>query len=85
MHRTIEASVPAESVDAIVRELKKDKNVVGLNVLRGVSVKPPGDTLLIHVLNRGADDVMRTIRSHIPGESFSIITSEVASISDPEN
>lgn len=85
MHRTIEASVPAESVDAIVRELKKDKNVVGLNVLRGVSVKPPGDTLLIHVLNRGADDVMRTIRSHIPGESFSIITSEVASINDPEN
>ena len=85
MHRTIEASVPSAKTDAIVRELERQAHVVGLNVLRNVSVKPPGDTLLIHVLNRGADDVLRTIRAHVSAESFSIITSEVASINDPEN
>ena len=85
MHRTIEASVPSSSTDAIVRELERQPHVVGLNVLRDVSVKPRGDTLLIHVLNRGADDVLRTIRAHVSGDSFSIITSEVASINDPEH
>lgn len=85
MHRTIEASVPSASADAIIRELERNAHVVGLNVLRNVSVKHPGDTLLIHVLNRGADDVLRVIRAHVPGDSFSIITSEVASINDPKN
>lgn len=85
MHRTIEASVPSAHVDAITQELEKHPCVVGLNVLRGASLKPPGDTLLIHVLNRGADDVLRSIRAHVPSGSFSIITSEVASINDPEH
>ena len=85
MHRTIEASIPSESTDAIVEELEQQSCVVGLNVHRNVSVKPRGDTLLIHVLNRGADDVLRTIRAHVPAESFSIITSEVASINDPKH
>ena len=85
MHRTIEASVPSASTDAIVRELERNAFGVGLNVLRQASIKPPGDTLLIHVLNRGADDVLRTLRQHMAGDSFSIVTSEVASISDPEH
>lgn len=85
MHRTIEASVSPESTDAIVEELERQPHVVGLNVLRRASVKPPGDTLLVHVLNRGADDVLRTIRSHVSAGSFSIITSELASINDPSH
>ena len=85
MHRTIEASVESHRTDKIIEELKDHKYVLGLNVLRNVSVKPPGDTLLIHVLNKGADDVLRTIRSHTSSSHFSIITSEVASINDPQN
>ena len=85
MHRTIEASVPSARTDAIVEALQRQPCVVGLNVLRHASVKPAGDTLLVHVLNRGADDVLRTIRAHVSSDSFSIITSEVASINDPEH
>lgn len=85
MHRTIEASVESHRTDRIIQELESHPYVVGLNVLRNVSVKPPGDTLLVHVLNKGADDVLRTIRSHTSDSHFSIITSEVASINDPQN
>ena len=85
MHRTIEASVESHRTDKIVQELETHPYVVGLNVLRHVSVKPPGDTLIVHVLNKGADDVLRTIRSHTSEANFSIITSEVASINDPQH
>ena len=85
MHRTIEASVQSEITDGIVKELEQQPHVVGLNVFRRVSVKPPGDTLIIHVLNKGADEVLRTINSHTSGTSFSVVTSEVASINDPEH
>ena len=85
MHRTIEVSVHSDKTDGILRELTQHPHVMGLNVLRQASHKPVGDTLLIHVLNRGADDVLRTIRAHVPDGSFSIVTSEVASINDPQH
>lgn len=85
MHRSIEASIPCANTEAITKDLLLNPNVVGLNVLRNASLKPPGDTLLIHVLNRGADDVLRTVCDHVPDGAFSIITSEIASISDPKN
>jgi len=85
MHRTIEASVSSERTDAIVKELSGHPQVVGLNVLRSASLKPPGDTLSIHVLNKGADDVLRTLTKFTAGSDFSIITSELASINDPKN
>jgi hypothetical protein len=53
MHRAIEASIPSEKTDAIVKELMIHPQVVGLNVLHKVSLKPPGDTILIHVLTKG--------------------------------
>lgn len=85
MHRTVEASVSSERTDAIVKELLVHPHVVGLNVLRSASLKPAGDTLSIHVLNKGIDDVMRTLTRHTDGSDFSIITSELASISDPKH
>lgn len=85
MHRTIEASVSSERTDDIVKELLVHPHVVGLNVIRSVALKPPGDTLLIHVLNKGADDVMQTLTKYTAGSDFSIVTSELASISDPKN
>ena len=85
MHRTIEASIPCSNTDAITKDLLQNPSVVGLNVIKNSSLKPPGDTILIHVLNRGADDVLRCICTHVPNNAFSIITTEIASISDPKN
>jgi hypothetical protein len=85
MHRTIEASIPSLKTEVIVKELLLHPEVIGLNVIHNVSLKPPGDAVVIHVLNRGADDVLRIISKQVAGLDFSIVTSEVASINDPKN
>jgi virulence-associated protein VagC len=82
MHRTIETSVKSDLTDDIVEQLRKNVHVVGLNVLRKVSIIPEGDTLIIHVLNKGSDEVMSVISEHTRNSHFSVITSEVASIND---
>lgn len=85
MHRTIEVSIPSSKTDIIVKDLLSHPQVVGLNVLYNVSLKPLGDTLIIHALNKGTDDVLRTISMHTSDSDFSIVTSEIASINDPKN
>lgn len=85
MHRTIEVAVPSVKSPAIQQALEQQKHVIGLNVNRGSSIKPPGDVFQIHVLNKGADDVLKLMQTHLADDSFSIITSEVASINDPEH
>ena len=57
--------------------------VVGLSVQRGASVKPPGDVVIVHVLNRGADEVLRCADAARGRGPISIVTAEVASIIDP--
>lgn len=81
MHRTIEASIPSETTAAISRALVENPNVIHLSVHTNTSLKPVGDTLTVHVLNRGADDVLKMIAEHTEGREFSIATSEVASLS----
>lgn len=85
MHRTLEITVPPQATDALVSELSRLDDVVGLYVLRGASLKPPGDVLTVHVLNRGADDVLKcTARAGKTGP-ISIMTAELASIIDPKH
>ncbi len=81
MHRTIEASVPSETTPAISQSLLQNPHVIHLSVSPNASKKPVGDTLTIHVLNRGADDVLKMIAHETEGREFSIATSEVASLS----
>ena len=58
--------------------------VVSLSVMREASIKPPGDVLTVHALNRGADEVMRLAeRTHERGE-VSVSTSELTSLVDPK-
>lgn len=83
MHRSIEASVRSDCTDAILQKLSADPHVVGITVARNASVKPPGDHITIHVLNRSADNVLRIIAEQSAGGQFSIVTSELASISNP--
>jgi hypothetical protein len=83
MHRTFEASIPPEHTDQLVQQLLTNKHVMGVSLQRGVSILPPGDALTIHVLNRGADDVLSLIARRCTGTSYSIITAEQASMIDP--
>lgn len=85
MHRTIEASVPSAATNKIIEELLSNPHVVSLNLIPKASLKPIGDTLFIHVLNRGADGVFKIIQKHTNGREFSILTSEIASLNDAQH
>ena len=87
MHRAIEITIPFDHTDTLVEELKSLEHVIGLSVLRGASVKPEGDILVVNVLNRGADEVMRRVQRAQDERqaSVSVVTAELASIIDPPN
>lgn len=85
MHRIVTVSLPADCTDLLISQFHTMPNVVGLSVGRGTSLKPTGDVLTLQVLNRGTDDVLRCISSGCLGRSYSITTSELDSIIDPEH
>ncbi|MEJ7709201.1 MAG: hypothetical protein WKF84_04910 [Pyrinomonadaceae bacterium] len=43
MHRTIEITTATQDTEALLRELEALKEVTGLSVSRGASIKPKGD------------------------------------------
>ncbi len=55
MHRTLQITVPPSYTDELIHELERLEGVIHLSVVRGASVKPPGDVLTVHALNREAD------------------------------
>ena len=59
MHRTIELTVPSAATPTVLQQLEDLEHVIGLSVERGASIKPPGDVVTVHTLNRGADDVLK--------------------------
>lgn len=84
MHRMIEVTVLPEVAGRLKSELVKEHKILGITLLKGASEKPPGsDVLQIHVLNGGTDDVLRLVHEHCGEKNFSVVTSEVASITDP--
>ncbi len=85
MRRTIEITVAPVVTDHLCRELEQLEDVIGLSVQRGIAVKPPGDVLIVHVLNRGADKVLQAAHSVQKYGAVSIVTAEVSSIIDPEH
>lgn len=62
MHHTVQLSVPADATDEILETLAEDEGVLNLSVERGASVKPPGDVVTVHALNRAVDHVLATAR-----------------------
>ena len=85
MHRTIEITLAPEAADRLVEALTHVEGVVGLSRHRGASVMPPGDVVIVHALNRGADEVLRTAAAAGGDGPLSVVTAEVASISDAEH
>lgn len=85
MHRAIEITVSPQHTDGLVEELKGQPDVLELSVLKGASVKPEGDVVIVKALNRGADDVLRSAQraQHVRGATVSVATSELASLIDP--
>ena len=96
MHRSLEITVSPANTEQVCRELEPLKYVVGLSLNRGVSIKPPGDCITVHVLNRGVDEVLRRVQAITATKTgaavdfrkqpstLSIVTAEVTSIIDPE-
>ena len=83
MHRTIELTTPPSYTDELVDELGKLDGVISLSVVRGASVKPEGDVLTVHALNRGADEVLRFAEAASEHGRVSVSTGELSSLVDP--
>src|SRR5918998_1830389 len=85
MHRTIEITVGPTQTDRLCRELEQAEHVIGLSLQRGASIKPPGDVITVHTLNRGVDDILQRVSAAQKGGSISVATAELASIIDPDH
>ncbi|UOG74561.1 DUF389 domain-containing protein [Hymenobacter tibetensis] len=84
MHRTIELAVPPDVTASLQTELISLDEVIGLTLQRGASLKPAGDVLIVHVLNRGANEVLRRARAAVTDhQALSIVTSEATSFISP--
>lgn len=86
MHRTLEITVPPAVTTQLGAELTAIEEVIGLTVQRGGSLKPVGDVLTVHVLNTGADEVLRRVRAAVPDQqTLSIVTAEATSFISPDD
>ncbi len=85
MHRTFEISVSSHATDQLIEQLAALEDVIGLSLQRGASIKPEGDVITVHALNRSADEVLRCVAALPSNTSVSIATGELTSLSDPEN
>lgn len=83
MHRTFTVAVPPAATDELAGGLAALDEVVAVSVVRGVSVKPPGDVVIVHLLNRGADAVLRLVAEAGRPGPVSAATAELASVIDP--
>jgi hypothetical protein len=85
LHRTIEITTPPSYTDELVDKLDRLDGVVSLSVVLGASVKPEGDIVTAHALNRGADEVLRLARAASEHGRVSVSTGELSSLVDPEH
>jgi Domain of unknown function (DUF389) len=82
VHHTIEIAVPAKATEGVLAELEALDGVVHLSVVYGGSVKPPGDVVTAHVLNREVDAVLVVAAQARQSEPVSVSTAEAQSILD---
>lgn len=85
MPRTIEITVPTARTDALVATLRDRQEVLGLQVQRDASVKPPGDVLTMTTTNRSLPTVLRLLDAHGIGatDGTSLSTAEPVSLVAP--
>ncbi|MDF2975652.1 MAG: hypothetical protein K0S40_380 [Actinomycetospora sp.] len=61
MHHQIDVTLPADATDEVLGDLEKHDGVLAVTLQRGGSVKPAGDVISLHVLNRSIDSVLTTV------------------------
>jgi Domain of unknown function (DUF389) len=84
VHHTIEIAVPTESTEILLTELEALKGVLALSVVRGASVKPAGDVVTVHALNREVDAVLAVAEKAQQFGPMSISTGELQSLIEPQ-
>jgi len=80
VHHQIDVTVPAAATDEVLNDLEKHDGVLAVTLQRGGSVKPEGDVLSMHVLNRSLDSVLSTMeraRAHGPVTVATVRTESV--------
>lgn len=85
MHQSFQVCVPAAHTEDFLDGLAGVDEVISVSLQSGASLKPPGDLVLIHALNRGADRVLELVeRARAHGE-VSVASSMVESLIDPRH
>jgi len=82
VHHAIEIAVPAKATEGVLAELEALEGVIHLFVVHGGSVKPPGDVVTAHVLNREVDAVLAVAAQARQSGPVSVSTAEAQSILD---
>lgn len=80
MHHTVEMSVPSAAADDTLRALEKIDGVLSLYIERGVGVKPEGDVITVHSLNRAVDAVLATASEAERHGPIAVVTGGVNSL-----
>lgn len=85
MHRTFEISAGSQHTQSLIHQLQPLDEVIGLSVQPNGSIKPPGDVITLHILNRGADEILRRIADVCGESAYTVVTSEHASLIDRQH
>jgi hypothetical protein len=80
VHHTVEVSLPSAATDGTLNTLEKLDGVLSLYVERGVGVKPEGDVITVHALNRAVDDVLATVAEAEQYGPIAVVTGGVNSL-----
>jgi hypothetical protein len=80
VHHTVEMVLPAAATDETLAALEKIEGVLALSVERDAGVKPPGDVVTVHALNRSIDDVLAAASHAQDHGRVAVTTGGVSSI-----
>jgi hypothetical protein len=82
MSRKIEATIPPEATDGVIKQIKKLDGLIGLSVQRDASALSPGDVVSATMTDSAMHDLMRWMEAEdlLQKEGVSVVTSEPAGV-----
>lgn len=85
MHQSFQITIPSGHTEDFLAGLGGIDEVISVSIQRGASLKPPGDLVLVHTLNRGADRVLQLVEQARERGDVSVASSRVESLIDPRH
>jgi hypothetical protein len=82
MHKQITVSGDSRAIQQLAADLVRLDGVVGMSLHRERSLKPAGDVLTMYVLNRTADDVLRSAGGGVKQGLLSVALAETSALID---